>query len=267
MRIVKGALDRCFELIELLADGARSLRLSEIAERLDMPKSAAHRLLAHLAALGWVEQDAASGLYRLTLRLALVGTRFLHATRLPDATQPVLDRVARDSRELVRLTVALADGLAWIGSAQGAPPGLMYQPAMGGPVVLHATANGKAWLATLPDSQALALARKGGLGRRGQFGPKVLAAEGALRLELARTRRRGYGLADEEAESGVAAVAVAIRPAGHAPALGTISIAGPVVRVTRKRCADLAALLIGAAAELAAVWPLATAARATEAAQ
>ena len=48
-------------IIELLADGASEMPLGEIAERLDLPKSGAHRLLATLVDLGWAEQDRERG--------------------------------------------------------------------------------------------------------------------------------------------------------------------------------------------------------------
>ena len=44
--------ERALDIIELLADGAASLPLGEIAERLGLPKSGAHRLLATLVNLG-----------------------------------------------------------------------------------------------------------------------------------------------------------------------------------------------------------------------
>jgi IclR family acetate operon transcriptional repressor len=257
MRRVKTQLDRCFDLIELLADGAQTLRLSEIAARLDLPKSATHRLLAHLAELGWVEQDPVGLGYRLTLRLAITGQRFLLATRIPDVCQPVLQRLARRSGELVRMAVVEGRRLTWIASAQGAPSGLMYQPEMSARVVLHATANGKAWLASLPLDDAVKLALEDGFGPPGRHGPNALRSVEALIAALAETRAKGYGVSQEEAERGVAAVAAAI-PSQFAddPVVGTVSIAGPVVRVTPERIIEYAALLTEAVQELSALWPL-----------
>src|SRR5436305_299464 len=95
--------------------------------------------------------EGAGNMYSGTrkLRFALLGHRVLQASRLPDLVQPVLDALAAETRELVRATIATEDRLVWLACAQGAPPGLVYQPAMDGPVLLHATANGKAYLATL----------------------------------------------------------------------------------------------------------------------
>ncbi len=195
-----------------------------------------------------MQQSGADGPYALTLRFALLGHRVLQASGLPDLLQPVLDALAAETRELVRLTVATERGLVWFAFAQGAPPGLVYQPAMDGEVVLHATANGKAFLSTLSDAEALKLAHAGGLGARKPT-PRTLATAVALRRELAAIRARGYAIAIEEAEPGITAVSVPVRrPEG--PAIGTISVAGPSLRIGPDRMPALAESLRAAAATL-----------------
>ena len=71
MRLVKSLLERCFDLITLLSENAGGMPLGEISRRLDLPKSAAHRLLTSLISLGWAEQESETGFYRLSLRLAV----------------------------------------------------------------------------------------------------------------------------------------------------------------------------------------------------
>ncbi len=253
MRLVKGLLERCVEVTELLAGGRGPQRLSDIAQALDLPKSAAHRLLRELCAQGWMAQDGADGPYHLTLRFGLLGHRVLQGIGLVDLTQPVLQQLADRTRELARLTVATGDGLVWLASAQGAPPGLMYQPSMGGALVLHATANGKAFLATLDDAAALRLARRCGLGTRRPT-RHTLSTNNTLLAELARIRARGYAVAAQEAELGVTAVAVAIRGA-DGTTVGTVSVAGPSMRVPAARTGALATALGETARALATVWP------------
>lgn len=254
MRVVKGLLERSVETVEALTLAPEGMRLSDLARALAMPKAAAHRLLTELVRLAWVEQSAA-GLYRLAPRLPLLAQRVLHATGLSDLVRPVLEQVARDTRELARVAVALPDCLVWLAHAQGAPPGLLYQPAMSDPVRPHAPANGKAWLATLEPGRALAIARAGGLGER-RLAPRTITTEAALLRELQRIRARGWAVAEEEAERGVVAVAVAVRP-DAGPAVATISVAGPLVRLPEARRPQIAARLAEAAAQLAAVWPVA----------
>ena len=52
------------------------------------------------------------------------------------------------------------------------------------------------------------------------------------------------------------AVAAAIRPAKDVAALGTVSVAGPSVRMTEKRVHELAPVVMATADELASMWPL-----------
>ena len=171
MKVVNPLLERCFQLIELLAEEPRAFRLGVISERLGLQKGAVHRLLAALCSMGWVEQEPETGFYRLTLRLAIMGQRVLLATRIPDLTRPVLQKLAEESQELVRMAIVEGDGLTWVAFVQGRRTGLIYQPEMIGKVPLTVTANGKAWLSTLPPEEAMRIVRRGGLPAAGALWP------------------------------------------------------------------------------------------------
>jgi IclR family transcriptional regulator, acetate operon repressor len=255
MRLVKSQLDPALDLVELLSRDAATMGVSELASRLDLPKSGVHRLLAHLVERGWVEQDPATQRYRLTLRLALLGQRLMSAIGLQDACQPVLDQLARRSRELVRMSLVQDEALVWVGSAQGSPPGLMYAPSMSGHIPLGATANGKAWLSTLPLEVAVRIL-EGNEPSDTPLGPNAIMDRGALLAELDRTRSRGWGLSVEEAEAGIVAIAAPIVLPQREAAIGAVSVAGPTLRITPDRYGDLARLISEAARDLAALWPV-----------
>ena len=252
--------ERCLGILELLARDAGALPLGEIAKTLHLPKSGTHRLLATLVDLGWAAQDPDTGYYRLTMRLALLGQQYFAATGIPDVCQPLLNRLAAHSRDFVRLAVVDGSSLVWVADAQGATRGLLYYPSLTtNTVPLHATASGKAWLSTFDADQAIKnVQANGGLGDAARYGANVVRSMKALLRELRNTAQRGYGLAFNEAEPGVTAVAAVIRPSKSEPALGTVSVAGPSVRMTEKRVHELAPLVLDTAAELAHVWPLRT---------
>ncbi|TIU08983.1 MAG: MarR family transcriptional regulator, partial [Mesorhizobium sp.] len=168
MRVVNSLVERCFAVIELLAKEASAMRLGEIAEKLDLQKSAAHRMLNLLSEMGWVEQDSVTGFYRLTLRLAILGQRFLSATHLTDVCQPVLEELAAESAELVRMAVLQGETLTWIAQVQGARNGLKYQPEMVARVRLDTTANGRAYLSTLGQTDAIRIAINDGASGGGE---------------------------------------------------------------------------------------------------
>jgi IclR family transcriptional regulator, acetate operon repressor len=245
----------CLAVLELLATKAQGVRFAEIVEQTGMPKGSAHLLLSTLCIHGWVEQDASTGIYRLGLRLPVLGQRFLIGIGIPDICQPVLDRIARESGEVVRLAIVSGDGLTWVAQAQGARTGLIYQPQMTARVTLHVTSTGKAWLATLPRDEAVKIILKAGLGNPERYGPNAVRSLEALIGQISLTQERGYGYVCEEAEIGIASVAAAIRPGGG-EAVGTVSIAGPIFRVKEGRIPEMARLVQAAASDLATVWPL-----------
>lgn len=255
VRVVKSQIENCLAVVELLATDARDMRVTEIADRLGLPRSGAHRLLTVLRGLGWVEQDVGTDQYRLSLKLSALGERYLASTRILDVCQPVLDRVAEESRELVRLAVIERDALTTIAHAQGAQGTLVIRSRIFPTLPLHVTASGKAWLATLPDETALRMVLAAGFGEPGAFGPNALRSVRALQRELAVTRQRGYGVAVEEAEPGVTGIAVTICPAPDI-AQGVLAIVGPALRMTPKRIVQMATIARKAADELAMLWPL-----------
>jgi IclR family transcriptional regulator, acetate operon repressor len=249
---------RCLSLIEMLAGAPDGMSLGALAERLDLPKSATHRLLQTLATRGYVNQDAASQGYALSLKVALLGFRYLDARRLPDVAQEALDRLAQDCGEYCRISVAEGESLVWIARAQGAKLGLRYDPPMGGEVVLHATATGKAWLATLPEQDALRIVCARGFATPEGFGKRALRSVDELRRHLDETRRRGYALAIEEGEPGTVAIAAAFcaYEGADAPTAGTVSIAGPLVRLTEQRISEIAPLLLRTTQAITELWPM-----------
>src|SRR5665213_3473365 len=257
MKVVNPLLERCFQLIELFAEDSQALRLGVISEKLGLQKGAVHRLLTALCSMGWVEQEPETGFYRLTLRLAIMGQRLLLATRIPDLSQPILEKLAVDTQELVRMAVVEGEHLSWVAYAQARRTGLIYQPTMIGKVPLHVTANGKAWLSTLPQDEAIRIARADGFDTVGPYGPRALRSIEALVEAIEEARARGWGTSYEEAEAGIAAIAAPICPGGcSTPAVATCSVAGPVMRFTADEMTSKAKRVVETANAIAAIWPL-----------
>lgn len=252
------AVERALKMLEALSGEPNGVDLSQLAERLDLPASATHRLLTTLAERGFVSQDPGSGSYGLSLKLSQLAFRNLDLRGLPDAGQVVLERLARATGEYCRLAVVENEDLVWIARAQGATAGLRYEPPMGSGIVLHATATGKAWLASLPESEALRIVCARGFKAEGRTGPNAVRDVDTLRVHLAEARKRGVALAVEEGEVGTVAMATTFRAGPEADAViaGTLSVAGPLPRMHEERREVIAQALQQAAGEMADIWPL-----------
>ena len=251
------AAERCLAIVELLSEHPGGLPLTSLSASLDLPQSAAHRLLAMLTQRGWVRQDEATGRYLPTLAIAAIGLRLLSSLNIPNVCQPSLDRLAGRTGELVRLSAVEGGRLLWIAKAQGSRSSLRYDPITGRDVPLHVTAMGKAWLATLPENEAIGLVAGRGYGGD-LIGPNAIRDEAALRTELKVTKARGYGLVREEAEPGVSAVAMVVRDGAQPGArpVAALSVAGPAFRFSEERLEGFVPVLREAAQELSRIWPV-----------
>lgn len=242
------ALERGLALIERLAGQPEGMPLSALADELMIPRSVCHRLLAQLQQRGYVRQARSQGEYLLTTKVASLGLSFLSSAGIVDIAEPLLDRLARESGELVRLSIIDDDRLTWVAKAQGARKGLRYDPDMGMDARLSCTSSGHAWLMTLSDERALELVSRQGFGLPQDYGPKAPTTVKALLGFLHAARARGYAMIDEVFAPGMAAIAVPVLRRGEA--VGVISIAGPRQRLSTERMHALAAALLAAAAEL-----------------
>jgi DNA-binding IclR family transcriptional regulator len=248
---MSSARDRALAIVELLAHNVQGLALSQIADQLRIPRSAAHRLLAGLKDTGYVRQDALTTHYQLTVRLAALGLTYLSAVGVADAVQPLLDELAASCQELVRLAVIEGDELIWVARSQGSRAGLRYDPDTGSRVYLPASANGLAWLAAVDDARAHELVAAQGMDRAARMGPGAPRTVRALMKEVEQIRRRGYACVVDAYEAGTSAIAAAVRTDASAEPIGTLSIAGPTVRMTPARMQQLAPQLLACARFLA----------------
>ena len=251
-----GAVDRCLDLLELLADRSEGMELVSIAAHLTIPVSATHRLLATLVDRGFVKQEPLSQIYSLSVRLAQLGFRYLDCSVLPDAAMTVLESLAKRTGDYCRLAVVEGDDLVWVARAQGATSGLRYDPDMGQIIVLHATATGKAWLSMLSENDALRIVFTRGFESHLRMGPNVVRNIDELRSHLEQTRDRGYAVAVEEGEIGTCAIAVPFRTSNETDALvaGTLSVAGPTGRLKPERYPEIVEALKVAALEMQDIW-------------
>lgn len=247
---MSNALGRTLGLLELLTEHPEGVPLRTIAQKLNIPASAAHRLVTEMVERGYVRQLREQGDYGLTGKLVAMVLDYMGAAGIVDFAQPVLDRLADTAEEFIRLAVVDGDQLTYVARAQGARSGLRYDPSVDATAQLSCTASGHAWLMTLSDEDALALVMKQGFGSPREFGPEAPTTAVALLRLLNDARKRGYSVTSEMIAPGLASMAAPVRRPGESP-VGVVSIAGPSVRLTPKRMQQLAPKLIAAAREIA----------------
>jgi DNA-binding IclR family transcriptional regulator len=246
---MSGQLERSLNVLEYLVAHPGGSSLSALATALNMPLSATHRLLGELIRLGYVRQDQSHAEYMLTIKLVAMGLSFLSASGITDVAQPLLDQLAAETGELVRLAVVDGDALTFVAKAQGARHGLRYDPDMGLSVQLSCSAAGHAWLSTMSDEEALQRVARQGFGKPEDFGPKAPTTVKAVLAFLKLARSRGFSLILEVFAPGMSAMAAPVRNA-QGQVIGVVTVAGPAMRLSEERMLALGPALVQAAAQV-----------------
>jgi DNA-binding IclR family transcriptional regulator len=221
-----------------------------LAQTLGIELSIASRILSTLAAGGYARRDT-FGQYVLTYRLVATASRFVDELGFVDLCIPLLQEVADRTGELVQLALREGDNLWYVAKAEGKHRIRMLS-AIGREMPLHASAIGKAWLATLGEDEALKLAAARGLK---PFASQTITSLSQLQKELRKVRAQGYSVVVEEYMEGGSGVGAVIQ-AERTGVVGAVSLAAPTFRVTREDLAAFGIEVMQLAQRLASIWPL-----------
>jgi DNA-binding IclR family transcriptional regulator len=232
---------RVVAVIDLLAQQG-PLKLGQIAEQLELPKSSAHGLVQTLARAGYLEHRNDRS-YGLGLRLWQVAQSYDGIERVRRLVKPVMDDLVDATRETVQL--AQLDGAdALYLEISLSPEPVRLASAIGERLPAHATGIGKALLASLDPEDARARLERAELA---PMTPSTITDVDELMQELARIRQRGYGLDNEEALPGLRCIAMPVQDGSGATIALSVSIPSP--RHSREVAASVRRNLAEAVAE------------------
>lgn len=236
------SLSRALALLEALSETARGLTLSELSQSTGLAPSTVHRLLNSLSTSGYAEFDEATGLWSVGLTAFIVGNAFLKKRDVSAAARPVMRQLMAATGETVNLAVLRGVRVVFIAQVESPEVMRMAVP-IGSSGPIHATGVGKSLLAALPETEAVALARKAGLPG---LTANTITRVAALREDLRRSRERGYAVDDEEQKPGLRCIAANVYDE-HGDAVAAVSLSGPSVRVPQHRIASLGEAVMDAA--------------------
>jgi len=196
------AVEKTLAVLEALADHTR---ITDIARVTGLPKSTVHRLLRTMVDRGFATPTS-DGYLTGPRVLALAG-KVLRPMDTVERARPFLRALQESTGCTVHLAVLFGDELVYVDKIEANKPYRMASR-LGMPLTAHGTAIGKAVLASLSTSELDAFVRRTGLPGRT---PRTITSASRLKSQLARVRRSGFALDDEENETGVRCVGAAIR--------------------------------------------------------
>jgi DNA-binding IclR family transcriptional regulator len=228
------AVLRGLQILELLAGDKKRWTTTEISRKLKIPKSTTSYLLHTLLARGYLVREA-EGVYRLGMKLLVLGGQALRGIEIREAALPILRRITAETQTTAHL--AVLEGAEAVYIERVPSPGfIQIDTWVGRRMPLHSTSVGKVLAAYLPEGEAEVLFQIAGLAR---FTPKTIVTLPRLKQELRRIRENGAAIDSEENTPGVRCVAAPIF-ASNGRAIAALSLTGPVQQVTEERALRIA---------------------------
>lgn len=232
-------VDRSVAVLRSFEDAARQTP-TEIAHRLGLSVSTAHRIVGALHATGMLAQDPATERYFLGPTTAILGRLALERMG-STLLRPELTALRDGTGEAVSLGVRAGDEVAVLLHLPSVHP-LRYDQPPGDRDPIHACATGKALLAF--DGDPVAMEEP-----YARHTSATLTTRAELEADLRGVRERGYSVNDEERLAGVRAVAAPVRDGGGR-VFAAVALQGPSVRFGDDRMPALAEAVKAAASRL-----------------
>ncbi len=238
------AVERVFDMLELLVSNGRPRNITEISRQLKIPKSSVFGILHTLRDRGYIEKQEDER-YGLTLKLFGLGASMVAALDIRQQVAPGLRELAAQTNITAHLGVLATDEAVYIDKAE-APGAIRLTTYVGCRAPLHSTGMGKALLAWLPESELHRIIASRGLTA---FTPRTISSPAALRAELAQVRAIGYAVSIEENEPGVCGLGAPIFDhTGHLAA--AVNLGGTVLQIKKKDVTFLGDCVARAAAAM-----------------
>jgi IclR family transcriptional regulator, acetate operon repressor len=191
---------RALRLINIVAEGpAKGLTLSDLARSLGTSKSTTLALARTLTAAG-ILRDARPG-PRYCLGTALIRLGDITKSQLPlgDICRPVLSELVDVTKMTSRVAICDEGCPVFIERVDG-PGSVRFHTPLGQRELPHASAAGKAMLATMPEEDVRAICAATGMVRRTAH---TITDVDALLANLAVVRANGFAVDDEENADGI----------------------------------------------------------------
>lgn len=234
------SIDRAFTVLRALSGGPAGV--TEIADRVSLPKSTVSRLLSTLEEIGAVEQVSAGGDYRIGWTMIELAASARPGRSLIAVARPHLVELNRRTGESAGLSIP--DGLEMLYLDQVNPDSeLQVRDWTGHRIPMHAVPSGQVVLANDAD-----LALRVTSASMHAFTAKTITTARALRERLEAVARDGYAFADEEFADGLNSVAAPVRNA-EGRVVAALHVYGPASRLPGEREVDALGTMVREAAD------------------
>lgn len=196
-------VERTLAVFELFAAEKKPLSLSELARLLEIPPSSCHDVLRALEARGYLYETAPRAGYYPTRRLLEVAQIISAHDSLLQRTEFLLQSIRDELQETVTLAKASGSHVRYLQVLEPENP-IRFSVRVGAEIrSLFATSAGKAFLASLPESELNELLKSATLVRHTS---NTICTKSKLLADIALGKTQGWFINNEESIDGVTTI-------------------------------------------------------------
>ena len=209
---------RAMRVIEAVGDASIPVSISQLAQRVEIPKATLARLVANLVASGYLSFIPGQRVLVPGPRSVRAALRTLGNGYFRRECRTVLREVVNKLGETCNLVAMDGDCVLYIERVEtGAPLRMHLEPGARAP--LHCTAGGKLLLSHMETAERTRLV---GMLRLERMTLHSIVTPRELTLELERIKAQGWGEDNEEFVAGMVGVAVPVLPPDRAEAVAAL---------------------------------------------
>jgi IclR family transcriptional regulator, pca regulon regulatory protein len=199
-----GGLAKGLAVIEAFSRERDRLAIAEVAQRTGLDRATARRCLLTLAELGYANYDGKY--FELTPRVLRLSAACLTTMPLPRIVQPMLDKLSAEIGQSTSVSVLDDADIVYVArSAQQRVMSINLMP--GSRLPAYCSSMGRILLAGLPEAVLRKMLFDAPLLRRT---PKCLTDPDKIMKLIARAKKDGFIIVDQEIELGLRSIAVPI---------------------------------------------------------
>ena len=200
-----GSLQKGLGVLEILAANPGGLTLTEMAERAELTRAGARRLLLTLAASGYAIQNGRT--FTLSPRLLAIARTYLQGASLWNFAEPFMRKVATELSESCSAAILAGEDVVYVARVPGRHI-LSVALHVGMRLPAWCTSMGRVLLSDLPQPQLSEFLADASIK---QNTPKSITDRSKLADAITKAAQLGYAIVDEELEMGLRSIAVPIR--------------------------------------------------------
>ena len=226
------SVERVAALLELLSQRKSPMRMIEIAQALDLPKSTTHGLLQTLQAKEFVVRDD-NQRYRLSLRLFSLAATALELVDLPELARPAMEKLSESIGGTCNLAVLDGHHVLYIEKVEHRDSLVRLVTHVGTRIPAHVTALGRVLVGELPEADREQWLSEHEFER---LTDHTVTDADAFREELIEQAKRGYAIDNQGLHSAITGFAAPIRDhTGKVVAALSLTHLGSSVPAARKQ--------------------------------